>query len=320
MESNSIKLAQGFLKDAQKASKGGWFSKPEWDIAAQYLDKAATAFKAARHFEEAADCYVKASDAYVQINAVYLAAKCYENAATLAATHAKDHDMAITYYSRASDLYRSQGAAADKAAEMMESAAKICEDIDTNRTIQLYDSALSIYETEDRGRFGVETFKRTIRYLLDKGRLSEAVGFQMRLSAICEHVNNRFELNKSNLSAIIILLAFGDSVEAGKKLDEFGQDVAFTRSKEAATAERLVQAYSDGDQDEYAKIASDQTITFLDIAIARLAAKTRIPGARRLEPRVNVKQAVHGDEHNAASPVAPFVNDTVGEDDDDDLL
>ncbi|KAJ2821788.1 hypothetical protein GGI24_004117, partial [Coemansia furcata] len=251
MESSSLKLAQGFFKDAQKASKGGWFSKPEWDIAAQYLDKAATAFKAARHYEEAADCYVKASDAYVQINAVYLAAKCYENAATLADTHIKDHEMAVTYYSRASDLYRSQGAAADKAAEMMESAAKVCQDIDTNRTIQLYDSALSIYENEDRGRFGVETFKRTIRYLLDKGRLSEAVDIQMRLSAVCEHVNNRFELNKSNLSVIIILLSFGDSVEAGKKLEEFRQDTTFTRSKEAAAAERLVQAYSDGDQDEY---------------------------------------------------------------------
>ncbi|KAJ1904566.1 hypothetical protein GGI09_003079 [Coemansia sp. S100] len=320
MESSSLKLAQGFLKDAQKASKGSWFSKPEWDIAAQYFDKAATAFKAARHYEEAADCYVKASDAYVQINAVYLAAKCVENAATLADTHIKDHEMAVSHYSRASDLYRSQGAAADKAAEMMESAAKVCEDIDTNRTIQLYDSALSIYENEDRGRFGVETFKRTIRYLLDKGRLSEAVDIQMRLSAVCEHVNNRFELNKSNLSAIIILLAFGDSVEAGKKLEEFGQDVAFTRSKEAAAAERLVQAYSDGDQDEYVRIAGDQSVAFLDTTIARLAAKTRIPGARRLEPRASEKQVAHGGEHNAVGSDAPFINNAVDDDDDDDLL
>ncbi|KAJ2615423.1 hypothetical protein GGF44_005952 [Coemansia sp. RSA 1694] len=332
--SSSLKLAQGFLKDAQKASKGGWFSKPEWDLAAQYLDKAATAFKAARHYEEAVDCYAKASDAYVQINAVYLAAKCFENAAVLADTHLKDHEKAVTYYSRASDLYRSQGAAADKAAEMMESAAKICEDIDTNRAIQLYDNALSIYENEDRGRFGVDTFKRTIRYLLDKGRLSEAVDIQMRLSAVCEHVNNRFELNKSNLSAIIILLAFGDSVEAGKKLDEFGQDVTFTRSKEAAAAEHLVQAYSDGDQDEYVRIASDQPVAFLDTTIARLAAKTRIPGARRAEPRAansaaaagtgfnaGEKQGTYIGEHNAASSDTPFNGNVVAEDDgDDDLL
>ncbi|KAJ2740404.1 hypothetical protein GGI20_005825 [Coemansia sp. BCRC 34301] len=316
MESSSLKLAQSFLKDAQKASKGGWFSKPEWDVAAQYLDKAATAFKASRHYEEAADCYAKASGAYVQINAVYLAAKCYENAAMLADAHLKNYEKAVTYYSRASDLYRSQGAAADKAAEMMESAAKACEDVDTNRTIQLYDSALSIYENEDRGRFGVETFKRTVRYLLDKGRLSEAVDIQMRLSAVCERINNRFELNKSNLSAIIILLAFGDSVEAGKKLDEFGQDVVFTRSKEATAAEQLVQAYSDGDQDEYARIASDSIVAFLDTSIARLAAKTRIPGARRAKPRAANSAAVSGTGFNDS--VAATKGDE--DDDDDDLL
>ncbi|KAJ2422104.1 hypothetical protein GGF41_003622, partial [Coemansia sp. RSA 2531] len=103
-------------------------------------------------------------------------------------------------------------------------------------------------------------------------------------------------------------------------LEEFGQDVAFTRSKEAAAAERLVQAYSDGDQDEYVRIAGDQPVAFLDTTIARLAAKTRIPGARRLEPRVSEKQVAHGGEHNAVGSDAPFINNAVEDDDDDDLL
>ncbi|KAJ2004589.1 hypothetical protein H4R26_002429 [Coemansia thaxteri] len=333
MESASLKLAQGFAKDAQKASKGGWFSKPDWAIAAQYLDKAATAYKSARHYDEAVNCYTQASEAYIQMNVIHLAASCMENAAKLSEAHLKDHAKAITNYMRASDLYRSYGSAADKAAVMMEKAAKVCEDIDTDRAIQLYDNALSIYENEDRGRFGVETFKRTIQYMLDKGRVLEAVSMQLRLAAVCEQVNNRLELNRSYLSVIAMLLAFGDSVEAGKRLDEFGQDVAFIRTKEAEAAERLVQAYNDGDQDEYASIAGSLPVTSLDAVISRLTAKTRIPGARRPEPKAtnssamqtgltsSEKQAAFGGEHSGgsdrAAAAAPPFDDG---DDDDDLL
>ncbi|KAJ2891575.1 hypothetical protein GGI21_005819 [Coemansia aciculifera] len=149
----------------------------------------------------------------------------------------------------------------------------------------------------------------------------------MRLSAVCERVNNRFELNKSNLSAIIMLLAFGDSVEAGKKLDEFGQDVTFIRSKEAAAAEQLVQAYSDGDQDEYARIAGDHPVTSLDTAIARVAAKTRIPGARRVEPRAANSAAVAVTGLGASEKQQGAFNGNIAatevqdnDDDDDDLL
>ncbi|KAJ2480131.1 hypothetical protein EV174_003809 [Coemansia sp. RSA 2320] len=295
MESASLKLAQGFAKDAQKASKGGWFSKPDWAIAAQYLDKAATAYKSARHYDEAVNCYTQASEAYIQMNVIHLAASCMENAAKLSEAHLKDHAKAITNYMRASDLYRSYGSAADKAAVMMEKAAKVCEDIDTDRAIQLYDNAL--------------------------------------LAAVCEQVNNRLELNRSYLSVIAMLLAFGDSVEAGKRLDEFGQDVAFIRTKEAEAAERLVQAYNDGDQDEYASIAGSLPVTSLDAVISRLTAKTRIPGARRPEPKAtnssamqtgltsSEKQAAFGGEHSGgsdrAAAAAPPFDDG---DDDDDLL
>ncbi|KAJ2542031.1 hypothetical protein EV175_006093 [Coemansia sp. RSA 1933] len=334
MASGSLKLAQEYAKDAQKASKGSWFSKPEWDTAAQYWDKAATAFKTALHFEESIDCHDKASNAFTKVNALYLAAKGYENAAVIAEKQLKDHPKAVTYYTKASDMFRSQGSSPDRAAEMLEKAAKICEDVDTNQAIQLYDSALGIYEAEDRGRFSMGTFKRLTSYLIEKNRLSEAADTQMRLHAVCEQINNRYEGNKCCLSVIVLLLAFGDGVAASKKMDEFSQSVSLMHSDEFALADQLLQAYANGDQEEFVSIARSQKVSFLDSSISRLAAKTRVPGAARAKQPPPPQAVVYPDTHSqitltpysgphdnsgstradSAVPPAPPVED------DDDLL
>ncbi|KAJ2617797.1 hypothetical protein H4S08_000177 [Coemansia sp. RSA 1365] len=312
MESNSLKLAYSHKKNAEKASKSGLFSKAEWDIAAPSWDRAADAFKIARHYEEAMDCYKNASEAYMKINLIYLAGKGYENAASLSEKHFRDHARTIAYYCRASDLFRSHGSSADKAAEMMEKAAHICEDIDTNRAIQLYKNTLAIYESEDRARFSVATFKKLIVYLIRQNRLSEAADTQIRLGDVCQQINSRIELNKSYLSAIVILLAFGDVVEAGKKRDEFGKNMTFVRSNEGTVANAMVQAYSDRDQDQFNTLVKDQTTTFLESAIVRLAAQIRVPGAGRARPDSNMA--------TGAGSSSAFKTAYVEEDEDADLL
>ncbi|KAJ2720192.1 hypothetical protein GGI07_004757 [Coemansia sp. Benny D115] len=331
MESRSLKLALEYVKDAQKASKSSWFSKPEWDIAAKRWDDAASSYKTAQHYEESIDCYTKASEAYVSANSIYLAAKCIENAAVLAEKQLRNPANAIKYYCRASDLYRSQGSSPDRAASMMEKAAKICESVDINQAIQLYDNALNIYETEDRARFSMDTFKRVTKLMVDNGRFMESVEIQSRLVAVCEQINNRSELNKSRLCVIILLLAFGDSIEAGKKLDEFGQDVSFARSNEAGVADFMIQAYKNGDQEMFSDLAGDQTLSFIESSVARLAARIRVPGAKRAAPEASVPPASEtasaGIPNNPHAPdYAPLQqppaagNGNVEDDEDDDLL
>ncbi|ORX73667.1 TPR-like protein [Linderina pennispora] len=290
MATTVLKLAQSFVKDAQKASKGGWFSKPEWDLAAQYWDKAATAFKAGRHFEQAADCYSKASAAYVQIN-----------------TQLKDSAKAIEYYTRASDLFLSHGSSPDKAAELME---KGCQG-----AIQLHYNAL----TADV--LAVETFRKTTGYLIDQSRLNEAIEVQRRLVAICEQTNNQAELNKCYLGIIIITLAFGDEVEAGKCMNEFVQDDIFMRSREAYVADGLMQAFSAGDEEALQTCIEDQTL------VGRLAKRIRIPGARRiakkqpappLPPQAN--PPAQSQTPGSIPPPTPAAPVAELDDDDDDLL
>ncbi|KAJ2772412.1 hypothetical protein IWQ56_001388 [Coemansia nantahalensis] len=310
MESSSVALAQSYVKEAQKASKSSWFSKPEWDVAAPYWDRAANSFKTARRYEDAIKCYVSAAEAYVKVNSLYLAGEGYRNAAVLTEKHIEDHTNTVAYYCRASDLFRSQGSAADKAAAMMESAARACEGIDSSRAIQMYENALGIYEAEDRGRVSIPTFKRLTAYLIEKNRLAEAAALQVRLGDVCQQINNRSELAKSYLSAIVLVLAFGDAVEAGKKRDRFGENMAFVRSREGTVANAMVEAYAAGDQDQFDVLARDQTTTSLDAAVARVAARTCIPGARRAQPPAAAPPG--------GVPIGAPGADTAG--DDDDLL
>ncbi|KAJ2498746.1 hypothetical protein GGI11_008019 [Coemansia sp. RSA 2049] len=330
MESGSLKLAHAYVKDAQKASKSSWFSKPEWDAAAQYWDKAAVSYKTALHFEEAIDCHAKASDAFTKINALYLAAKGYENAAIIAEKQLKDHSKAVTYYCKSSDMFRSQGSSPDRAAEMLEKAAKICEDVDTDQAIQLYDSALGIYETEDRLRLSMGTFRKLTTYLIEKNRLLEAADVQMRLYSVCDQTNNRYEGSKCCLAVIVLLLAFGDNVAANKKMDEFGQSVSLLHSDEFALADQMLQAYTDGDQQRLTQLALSQKVSFLDSSISRLATRFRVPGGgvasssahasgHHTTPASSAVSQSNGASApaNSAAPPAPPAPPV---DDDDDLL
>ncbi|KAJ2337893.1 hypothetical protein IWW50_005633 [Coemansia erecta] len=315
MGAESVNLAKSFVKDAEKASKSSWLSKPQWDIAATNWDKAANAFKTAMHYESAVDCYVKASEAYVKVNIIFLAAKGFEEAATLTEKHINDHAKAITYYTRASDLYRSHGSSADRAAAVMVKAAEGCEYVDTDQSIQLYENALSIYESEDRNRFSIPTFKRLTAFLIKKNRLLEAAGVQVRLGKMCEQINSRPELSKSYLSAVILTLAFGDSVEAGKKLDEFAGNVTFVRSNEGTVANAMVEAYEGGDQEQFGILAHDQTVSFLDSAISRLALQIRVPGGKRApQPSDNMAPGMSG----AGAHGQPAYD--AGVDEEEDLL
>ncbi|KAG5459050.1 MAG: hypothetical protein BJ554DRAFT_610 [Olpidium bornovanus] len=80
-------------------------------------------------------------------------------------------------YNRASDLYHAHGAS-DKAAEMLEKAGKANEAVDVDRAIEYYIMACTMYEQEDRARFALETFKRTLAVLLKhkSARISDSNG------------------------------------------------------------------------------------------------------------------------------------------------
>ncbi|CAG8767194.1 579_t:CDS:2, partial [Acaulospora morrowiae] len=122
MESTKIREAVKFLAEGDKATEKGWFKKPEWDVAGQNYEKAASCFKAARSYDQAIQAYQKASDALFKSDSIYMAAKTMESAANLAAQQLKQPERAAEMYRKSSDLYLAH-MTPDRAAEMLEKGA-----------------------------------------------------------------------------------------------------------------------------------------------------------------------------------------------------
>ncbi|RUP02328.1 soluble NSF attachment protein [Jimgerdemannia flammicorona] len=207
-----------------------------------------------------------------------MSAKDMETAAQILAQNMNQPERAADSYRRASDLYVAHGSA-DRAAEMLEKAAKNLESTDINAAIELYSSSCSMYESEDRGRFAIGTFERAIGLMVKNKRYEKAIDMLQRLGTIQGTLVSRGALYKTNLSILIIYLEMGDEVEAGKQFQNFCvRDSGFPQSEEASICHGLLDAFEQGDQDLLDQTVARQNITFLDNDIARLARQLKVPG------------------------------------------
>ncbi|RKP39425.1 hypothetical protein BJ085DRAFT_13827, partial [Dimargaris cristalligena] len=251
----------------------GWFRKPEWDIAGQLYEKAATAFKAGRSPDNAIRAYQKSGEALAKFGSVYLAGNAYEKAGIIA-QQSQDKVLAIEMYIQASNLYLAHGSSPDKAAGIVEKAAQLCEPLDPDRAIELYKQSCSIFESEDRDRMAIETIKNAVGCAIRLGQLPTAVYFLDKLAAATRVLIRRSETDKARLSAIVVTLALDDMVEARKRLDAW----LF-----AFTAQALVDAFEHWDGPRLQEILKNpqhvQTLQFLLAEVVRLAFKLNVPGS-----------------------------------------
>ncbi|KAG0197106.1 hypothetical protein BGX28_009379 [Mortierella sp. GBA30] len=264
LEERRLRDAVDYLHEADKNTQRGWFRKPDWDIAAQYYEKAGQAFKGAKSYEQAIQAFIKASHTMISATSLYMAGKAMENGANIALQNLGQPERAAGMYKQASDLYM-QNMTPDRAAEMLEKSAKAIESVSVDSAIELYIGACNIYEDEDRARYATDTFKRTISLLVKHRRFEKATEVLQRLGSVQQNTPNKSAYYKTLLSIIIIQLAAGDEVDAGKRFQ------AFCSSEESSIAHAMLVAFEYGDQAYYNQTASRQHVGFLDNEIARLA-------------------------------------------------
>jgi len=142
-----------------------------------------------------------------------MAAKNMESAANLAAIQLKQPERAADLYRKASDLYQAH-MTPDRAAEMLEKGGRfvpsffsfflfplflslseirtnyrsvvyrVLEPINVDEAIKIYSDACTLYETEDRGQFAIDTFKKTIAVMVRNKRFAI---YNMIISSIVEY-------------------------------------------------------------------------------------------------------------------------------------
>ncbi|KAF9170792.1 hypothetical protein BGX20_008525 [Mortierella sp. AD010] len=269
-EEARLRDAMDYMREAEKNTERGWFRKPDWDIAAQYFEKAALSFKAGKSYEQAIQAFIKGSNAMIAATSLFMAGRAMENAGNVAIQNLGQPERAADMYKRASELFM-QNMSPDRAAEMLEKSAKAVEPVSVDSAIELYIGACNIYESEDRARYATDTFKRTISLLVKHKRFEKAIEILQRLGVVQKNSSNKTAYYKTLLSIIIVQLAAGDEVDAGQRFQAFCSEEGFLKSEESAIAHAMLDAFEQGDQAYYNQIANRQHVGFLDNEVARLA-------------------------------------------------
>ncbi|KAG0032972.1 hypothetical protein BGZ82_006313 [Podila clonocystis] len=270
IEEARLKDAIKYMQEADKNTVKSFFKKPDWDIAAQYYEKAAQSFKAAKSYEQSVQAFVKTSEAMINATSLFMAGRALENGGNIALQNLGQPERAADMYKRASELFM-QNMTPDRAAEMLEKSAKAMEPISVDAAIDQYIGACNIYENEDRAKYATDTYKRTIGLLVKHKRYEKAVEILQRLGNVQKETINKSAYYKTLLSIIIIQLAAGDEVDAGKRFQSFCMVEGFVRSEESAVAHAMLDAFEHRDQNYYNQTAARQHVGFLDNEIARLA-------------------------------------------------
>lgn len=89
--------------------------------------------------------------------------------------------------------------------------------MDVNASFDMYSKACTLYEQEDRGRFAMEIYKKGISLLVRNKKYDKAIEMLKRETQVLQKLSSRTHLYKANLSILVLVLAIGDDVEAGKQ-------------------------------------------------------------------------------------------------------
>jgi len=312
------KLEEGdiAMKEAEKLTTKTMFRwKPDWEAASGLYEKAGTCYKNAKAYEKAKQAFVKASTAFVSMKISFSAAKNLDLAATMAKEE-KEMDESADLYEKAALLYREDPGHTEKSAETLMKAAKVIEDTNVERALQLCLDACSLFETDDRELYASQTFKTTMALSLKLKKYDQGLDLLNRQLAIQTKLNQPHDLNKTYLSIVILHLHRDDFVAADKAFKEFLAAGGFGSSPEGRAASEVLDAFENRNNEDLKKAVSQQTFHFLEQQIIKLAKDLRITdefeGSASTSKKPSATSTTSTTSKNKSPPASRKPNEFVG--------
>lgn len=270
MKNSKKAEAETAMKEADKLTTKTFFRwKCDWDSGAILYEKAANGFRVAKIYDSSKYCYQRLSLCQVQMDVYYLAAKNMEMAATMA-KEAGETSESVKLLLESVKLYRTNGNSF-QAADTMTKAAKMLENTDLDKCIQLLVDACELFELDDKDHFSGDTFKQTISMLIKHKKYSESIELMMLQNKVFVKLNQNHDLHKASLGIIVMHLSLDDVVGAKQKYTQFLEYPTFSHSQEGVTSSELIQAFEIQDGEAIKKISARQLFNFLDNSVAKIA-------------------------------------------------
>uniref|UniRef100_A0A1A9UJ22 Gamma-soluble NSF attachment protein n=1 Tax=Glossina austeni TaxID=7395 RepID=A0A1A9UJ22_GLOAU len=272
---NTAKIEEGreLVRQAEKCLKTSLLKwRPEYDLAADYYTKAATAFRIGKSYDQSRDCLLKAVDCYKHNTAWFHAARCYEQI-VLICKETNNLLQVEEYANKAANLYQQHGSP-ESAAAALDKAAKVVEQKHPDMALRFYQHALEVSMIEDSSRSAIEYCSKVSRILVKLRMYDQAADALRREIGLNQQCESYGQIGRLAVVLVMVQLARGDQVAAEKAFKEWGN---CCDAQEVQTLEMLLQAYDDEDPDTALRALSSPFIKHMDVEYALLAREVPLP-------------------------------------------
>jgi len=272
--------AKKSLAKAEQALKPSWVSfkfSPDFLSASLEYSQAATQFRAAGLLQESADAWTKTGEMKEKLNDLFGAGRAYESAAAICdGTGPGGANAAIVQWEKAIRCFRLAGKS-DQAAKLILKMASLREkegDIEGGKSA--YREAIEIFEQEEKDFDLGDVYKSYIGFLIRANSLEDAMkAIDGHIEVLVRQKSLPFA-HKELLSKIVLLIKLEDGVRADESLNASGSISGWFTSKECQVASDLVEAFKTNDAEAMAGLIKDQTFSFLQVEVARIAKQLKV--------------------------------------------
>jgi len=265
--------AAGHILEAEKFLKTSLLKwKPDYELAADSYERAATCYKTSKDLPKCRDCLYKAVDCYKHTKSYFSAAKNLDQA-VLILREMKEWKEIVPVAHKACQLYQEFGSP-DTAALSLDKSGKIIEAHLPEEALNLYSRAIDVVMLEDRPRQAAEYATKCSRLLVKLGKYEEATNMLTREMSYQIAAGNVANVGRSLIALILVHLVREDVIAAGKALQEWG---ANGEQQELQVAIQLHGAF-DSEDPEQAKMAlADPFIRHMDVEFSKLTRIIPLP-------------------------------------------
>lgn len=246
---------------------------PDWDSAADELNKAAICFKVGMSWEECKAAHMRACEAYANCGNLYHAGKQLDQALLVCKEQGKLEDVE-DLASRGGLLYRQAGSP-ESAAQMLVRAAKMLERDTPERAISLYEKAADTVGTEDRmAEAGQHMEKAALLTVRCRQMDRAAETLHRTLGLYSEAGAGGSQHGRVVLALILVQLQRQDSVAASKVWSQWG---GWCDGHQAAAANDLIQGFGDLNRSLAQQGLTSGAVKALDNDYVKMARDMELP-------------------------------------------